>query len=202
MIALLLQYLRQKQQLPIPGIGSIVVERVPAQTDFVNKQILPPSYHLRFDKYFDSPDKDFFSFLAAHSNLADFEVMKWYNEWAYELRANIKPQIGNTVEGLGSFTKDESGDIQFKPAFNLVPFLRPVVAERIIQSNATHTVLVGNTSKEYTTEEIMNMPPSDSDSKEVNWQRIAWILALIALVFLLWHLFNPTGNPSPTGIRY
>lgn len=202
MLALLLQYLRQKQQLPIPGIGSIVVERVPAQTDFVNKQILPPSYHLRFDKYFDSPDKDFFSFMSAHSNMADFEVMKWYNEWAYELRSHIKPQSEYSVEGLGVFTKDDSGDIQFKPAFTLVPFLRPAVAERLIQSHATHTVLIGSTSKEFTTEELMNMPETENSEREINWQRIAWILALVALVFLLWHLFNPTGNPNPTGIRY
>ncbi|WP_315816313.1 hypothetical protein [Paraflavitalea speifideaquila] len=55
----LTSYLIQHKSISIPGLGTVYIERIPAQTDFINKQILPPSYHFRFDKYFDAPDKEF-----------------------------------------------------------------------------------------------------------------------------------------------
>ncbi len=60
MVKLISTYLIQNKSVSIPGLGTIYVERVPAQSDFVNRQLLPPAYHYRFDKYFDAPGKDFY----------------------------------------------------------------------------------------------------------------------------------------------
>ncbi len=112
----LVSYLLQHKSISIPGLGSMYIERIPAQTDFVNRRILPPDYHFRFDKYFDAPDKDFFTYLAKQQNIADYEAIKWYNEWAYELRSKIRE--GQIVEwaGIGTLKKDISGEIIFESA--------------------------------------------------------------------------------------
>ena len=73
---ILTSYLLQNKSISIPGLGSMYIERIPAQTDFVNKRILPPDYHFRFDKYFDAPDKDFFAYLAQQMNRGDYETIK------------------------------------------------------------------------------------------------------------------------------
>src|SRR5687767_8146900 len=102
MIPILTNYLVQHKSVSIPGLGTIYVERTPAQSDFVNRQILPPSYHYRFDKYFDTPDRDFFNFLAAHKEVADFEAIKLYNEWALEFRNTIRNQNSVEWENVGT----------------------------------------------------------------------------------------------------
>ena len=110
----LVSYLLQHKSISIPGLGSMYIERIPAQTDFVNKRILPPDYHFRFDKYFDAPDKDFFTYLAQQHNIADYEAIKWYNEWAYELRNKIRDGQVIQWDGIGSLKKDASGEVIFE----------------------------------------------------------------------------------------
>ena len=108
MTEVLTSYLLQNKSLSIPGLGTIYIERIPAQTDFVNKRILPPGYHFRFDKYFDAPDKDFFTYLAQQKDMADYEAIKWYNEWAYELRSRLRNDNEEVWPGVCSFRKDPS----------------------------------------------------------------------------------------------
>ncbi|MES1223866.1 MAG: hypothetical protein ABUT20_50690, partial [Bacteroidota bacterium] len=90
MFEILNSYLFQHKSISIPGLGTIVMERLPANTDIGSKNFLPPLYHFRFDKYFDAPDKDFFSYLASEKNIPDYEAIKWYNEFSLELRNKIK----------------------------------------------------------------------------------------------------------------
>ena len=141
MSKVLYSYLLQKHHLPIPGLGSIQLERLPAQTDFVNKQLLPPSFHFRFDKHFDAPDKDFFAFLAAQNNIADFEAIRWYNEWAYNLRNQIRNHKPITIDGLGILTMDLSGDIRFKPIDTIATFFHPAPAVRVSKSSIQHVIV-------------------------------------------------------------
>src|SRR5690606_16028798 len=89
MVNLICSYLLQHKSISIPGLGTIYVERIPAQSDFVNRQLLPPAYHYRFDRYFDVPARDFFIFLGARKNIKDYEAIKLYNEWAQTLRNEL-----------------------------------------------------------------------------------------------------------------
>ena len=72
-------YLYQHKSISIPGLGTIYMESLPASIDSSSKNILPPLYYFRFDKYFDAPDKEFFSYLASEKNMADYEAIRWYN---------------------------------------------------------------------------------------------------------------------------
>ncbi len=101
----LTSYLLQHKSISIPGLGTVYIERIPAQTDFINKQILPPSFHFRFDKYFDAPDKEFFTYLAQQKDIADYEAIKWYNEWAYELRNRLRTDEMVEWKGVGGLEK-------------------------------------------------------------------------------------------------
>ena len=140
----LYSYLLQHKSLSIPGMGTIFIERVPAQSDFVNKQLLPPSYHFRFDKYFDSPEKDFFTYLALQKNIADYEAIRWYNEWAFELRNSIRTDNPVSLDKIGILRKDVSGSILFDAERLNPSYFDSVSAQRVIHAQATHTVLVGD----------------------------------------------------------
>lgn len=190
MVQLIRTYLLQNKSISIPGLGTIYVERTPAQTDFVNRQLLPPSYHFRFDKYFDAPGKDFFTFLAAKQKVEDYEAIKIYNEWAMQLRNNIGTDNHTQLQGVGSLKRDGSGDIVFEPVGAQNSFHVPVPAERIIRTNAKHTMIVGD-------KEVTNVEMSDylqeSHMRRSRWWIYAIIIAIIAIIAIFIQM-NRSGN--------
>lgn len=161
----LVSYLLQHKSISIPGLGSMYIERIPAQTDFVNRRILPPDYHYRFDKYFDAPDKDFFTYLAKQQNIADYEAIKWYNEWAYELRSKLRE--GQVIEwaGIGTLKKDISGEIVFESAGRIPGMQEPTPANRVIHTHTQHTMLVGD---QEVTRKISNIDTAPAANTEEN----------------------------------
>jgi hypothetical protein len=181
MIAALNSYLHQHKSLSIPGIGTIYIERTPARSDFTNKQILPPGYHYRFDRFFDTPDKQFFSFLARKQNVADYEAMQWYNEWAQEMSAQLKTDAIVVWEGVGSLKRNDTGDVFFETHAPIDAFLQAVPAHRIIRSNTAHTMLVGD-------KELTNLQMSGylNETEKQPMQKAPWaIYALIVGLLLI-----------------
>jgi hypothetical protein len=187
------KYLLQHSSVSIPGLGTIYVERSPARSDFVNRQLLPPSYHFRFDKYFDAPGKDFFTFVASKKNIEDYEAIKLYNEWALGLRNSIGADNTATLEGIGTLRRDGSGDVLFEPVPVPDLFSTPVPARRIVRSNARHTMLVGD-------REVSNVEMSDYLHEEARRKRISWwiyavIIAAIAIaVIFIRYMNSENGN--------
>ena len=184
----LYKYLLQNKSLSIPGLGTIFVERVPAQSDFVNRQLLPPSFHYRFDKYFDAPDKEFFGFLSRQKGIADYEAIRWYNEWAYDLRNQIKTDNPVTLEGVGVLSKDLAGDIQFEALMPVESYLNAVPAVRVIRSHAKHLLRVGD--KEVSSELYVDEEQGNSSVEKESWWIYALVLAAIALVILFFHFYK------------
>jgi len=180
MIPTLNSYLHQHKSLSIPGIGTIYIERTPARSDFTNKQILPPGFHYRFDRFYDTPDKQFFSFLARKKNVADYEAMQWYNDWAYETSARLKTDSIIFWDGVGAIKREDSGDVVFEPLAPIETFLLPVTATRIIRSDTTHTMIVGD---KHLTNHQMSGYLSDND-KQPN-QKTPWAIYALAVGLLL-----------------
>lgn len=199
----LTSYLIQHKSISIPGLGSMYIERIPAQTDFVNKRILPPGYHFRFDKYFDAPDKEFFSYLARQMNRADYEVIKWYNEWAYELRNRIREGEAVDWENVGVLKKDLNGEIVFESAGAIPNLQQPAPANRVVHSNQQHTMLVGDREivRElvFDTEEATEQPATSTHVEKEPWWLYALIIAAIALSVIFFNFYKNGIKPSATG---
>ena len=197
---ILTSYLLQNKSISIPGLGSMYIERIPAQTDFVNKRILPPDYHFRFDKFFDAPDKDFFAYLAQQMNRADYEAIKWYNEWAYDLRNRIRD--GQQVEwkNVGILKKDTTGDIIFEAAGAIDTLQEPSPANRVIHAHMQHTMVVGDheVTREFSTDGEEYVEGSTYVEKE-SWWLYALIIAAIALSVIFFHFYKNGFNVAATG---
>jgi hypothetical protein len=182
------KYLVQHKSISIPGLGSIVAETIPAVTDFANKQLLPVQYKYRYDKYFDAPDREFFAYLSNYKGLADFEAIKWYNEFAFELRNKIKAEGEVVWEGLGIFKKDLGGDTVFEPLHRELELFDAVRADRIIRTDARHSILVGD--KEKTNYEMTEWLSDEVHREKESWWIYALILAAIGLIILFFHLYQ------------
>ncbi len=197
MIKLISTYLLQNQSVSIPGLGTIYIERTPAQSDFVNRQILPPAYHYRFDRYFDTPGKDFFTFLSVRKNVDDFEAIKMFNEWALDLRTSISGiDQAIELEGIGSLKRDTSGVVVFEPSVKPQAYTPPVPAERIIRTNAKHMMLVGD--KETTNVEMSDYLQEESAGKRSSWWIYALIIAAVCLIAIILFYYQ-NGSAFPFG---
>jgi hypothetical protein len=196
MFEVLNAYLFQHRSISIPGLGTIYLETLPSDVDVADRTMLPPTYRFRFDKYFDAPDKEFFSYLATHRNILDYEAIKWYNEFSFELRNRIRAEDQVSWDGVGILRKDGSGNVLFEsvraPAF----FLQPTPAVRVNRLDAQHTLLVGD--RERTSGEMNEWLQEEGTGKRrLSWWVIALILAVAGLAVLGWHFYShgwSTGN--------
>jgi len=198
------KYLVQHKSISIPGLGSIVAETIPAVSDFANKQLLPVQEKYRYDKYFDAPDREFFVYLSQQKNIADFEAIKWYNEFAFDLRNKIRMGEEVAWEGTGIFKKEPGGEIVFEPYASEFEIYPPVPAERVIRSDARHSILVGDVEK--TNYEMSELLSDEVHVEKESWWIFALILAAIGLCVLFYHLYKNdthwgfTGNQQPVEI--
>ena len=197
MFEVLNSYLFQHKSISIPGLGTIFLEREPANTDIDSKNFLPPSYSFRFDKYFDAPDKDFFSYLAAEKNIPDYEAIKWYSEFSYDLRNKIRLDEDVRWDNVGVLKKDDSGNIVFETIRENPAFLRAVGANIITRKDAQHYLLVGD--KEITNTEVDELIHPNEVVKKDKWWIYALIIAAVAIIALVFHFSSNqwrivTGN--------
>jgi hypothetical protein len=196
MTELIRSYLLQNKSISIPGLGTIYIERIPVQSDFVNRQLLAPSYHFRFDKYFDAPGKEFFTYMSSVKNIQDYEAIKMYNEWALNMRNTLGNDQPAVLEGIGSLKRDTSGEVIFNAEGPLKSFEITVPAERIIRTDSRHNMLVGD-------KEVTNVEMNDYLQEEVHKEKISWwvyavIIAAFALVAIFFHFYN-ARNTTPFG---
>jgi hypothetical protein len=179
-------YLFQHKSISIPGLGTIIMETLPASVDTSTKNILPPLYYFRFDKYADAPEREFFSYLAAQKKIEDYEALKIYSEFAFELRNKISMEESVKWEGVGELKKDHEGNILFESSLGNPFFLQPVPARKVIHPDAKHLLLVGD--KERTSDEMNVLLHTEEEHKSKKWWWISAIIAgVIALLIILFH---------------
>ena len=189
-------YLYQQKSISIPGLGTLYMERMPARTDFVNKRLLPPGCNFRFDKYFDAPGKDFFGYIAGKMQIPDYEAIKWYNEFAFDLRGKIRNKEKAEWPGLGFFEVDENGEISFEALPQKLPTLPPVEAHRILRQNSEHPVLVGDVER--TNTEMPEILTGVFVEKE-SWWIYVIIIAALALSICFYHFYSNGTSFGSTG---
>ena len=189
MFQVLNAYLFQHRSISIPGLGTIYLESLPASADVADRTILPPAYRFRFDKYFDAPDKEFFSYIAAQRNILDYEAIKWYSEFSFDLRNRIRTEDQVNWDGVGVLKKDLSGNVIFESISGNPLFMVPTPAMRVNRQDAQHMLLVGDRER---TNVQMNewLHEEGAGRKKRSWWIIALILGVIALAILGWHFYS------------
>ena len=198
MLQVLNAYLFQHRSISIPGLGTIYLETFPAHVDIADRTVLPPVYRFRFDKYFDAPEKEFFSYLAAQGKMLDFEAIRWYNEFAFDLRNRIKNEDEVPWQGVGILRKDDAGNILLESVTAPEFTQHPIPAVKVKHQDAVHTMLVGD--RERTSSEMNEWLQDDATvRKRLSWWVIALVLVVIALAILAWRFYThgfSTGNQS------
>ena len=182
----LYQYFIQHKKLAVPGVGTFLLERKPAVSDFVNKQINPPFYSVTLQASVDTPSINFFKWLAEALRITNHDAIIRFNDFAFDLKKQIYD--GDTIHwnAVGTISKGLAGELKFAPAIESA-IEKPVAAEKVIREKAEHMVRVGEdqkTSAEMT--EMLNQP----EAKKSRWWIIALLASLLAILFIGWYFYE------------
>ena len=185
----LYQYLLQHNKLPVPGIGTFLLEKIPARVEFSNKRINPPAYTISMKSAATSPTTNFFSWLANALDLGERDAILKFNDFAFDLKKQV--ENGDTINwnGVGTITKGLGGEIKFSSDVISIAYETPVAAEKVIREKAEHNVRVGEDQR--TSAEMVEML-SHPEANKSYWWAYALAIALAAFVFIGWH-FSQNG---------
>ncbi len=184
MYAELYQYLIQHKELPVPGIGTFLLERRPALVDFPNKMINPPSYGVILQAGSYVPGQRFFSWLAASLGITDREAIFRFNDFAFDMKKQISDGAVVSWDRVGTLNKGLGGDVKFKPFIPEIALEGPVPAEKVIREKAGHMVRVGEEEK--TSVEMTEMLGRKEEKKSY-WWAYALAIIVLAIMFIGWY---------------
>ncbi len=191
----LYQYFIQHKNLDVPGIGTFLLERKPAQGDFLNKKINPPVHTIVLLPNSNSPSNFFFTWLADVLKISDSDAPVRFNDFVYEVKKKI--DSGDTVnwKGIGILSKGLAGEIKFVPINEELVLEQPVPAVKMIRDNAEHTMRVGE--QERTSSEMMEilMRPEKRTSY---WWTYGLAVGLLAIMFIGWYFSEHGLDVSST----
>ncbi len=192
----LYEYLILNKQLNVPGIGTFLLERKPAGTDVVHRQISAPAYTISLLPNSGTPTKRFFYWLAGRLNVHYHEAIVRFNGFTYELKNHVLTGNNVTWDHVGTLSKGMSGEIRFDSSLKEHDFDPPVSATRIIREKAVHTVRVGEEEK---TSAEMSEWLHPEEQKKTFWWAPALIVAIL-LVIIFGIYFSQRGiNQSSAG---
>jgi hypothetical protein len=183
MYAELYQYLLQHKKLPVPGIGTFLLNRQPAVSDFPNRQIHAPSYSISLSSDVLPVSTQLYSWLGAVAGTTSRDAVVRFNDFSFDLKNKINDGDEIDWTGVGTLSKGLAGDVKFIPHTPSV-IEEPVTAEKVIREKAEHMVRVGEEQK--TSEEMTALLTKEESSKSYWWVWAAAI-ALLALLFIGWH---------------
>ena len=127
------------------------------------------------------PSKKLFSWLAGNLGISEWEAIRKLNDFAFAVKKQL--QAGKLInwDGVGTMQSALSGEVRFKPIEIAFPYELPVAAEKVIREKAAHTLLVGEQEK---TSGEMEELLSHHESKRNNSMTAAWIIVLLAILFI------------------
>ncbi|HMP86064.1 MAG TPA: hypothetical protein PKE63_02235 [Lacibacter sp.] len=169
-----LHYLSQHPVLEFEHWGTLEKIDQPAQLDFSNKQLLPPSTTLQFRDQGKS-SRTFTIWMQQTYRISAEQAQHWTLAFVRWFEQSLRDQGEAVVPAIGRFTISGSG-LQFEqdPAFSTRQ--DPVPAGRIIRTGSTHQIRVGEDWRSNTEmEELLQEPAAARTSP---W----WLTALLLLL--------------------
>jgi len=180
----LYEYLLLHNELSLPGIGTLSIQRSPARLDFPSKRVHPPVYQVALQDNSINPGAAFFAWLGKSLRVSDRDAVIRFNDFLFDIKRQI--QNGDIIDwnGVGTVSKSPTGDIRFQPFIHEAAE-DSLPAEKILREKAEHKVRVGEEEKTAAEmEELLTRP----EVKRSWWWAYALIVGLAALVFIGWYL--------------
>jgi hypothetical protein len=179
----LYQYLVLHKHLDLPGIGSLLIERKPAQVDIADKIINPPVFHIVWKQNTGTPAKKFFTWLGSRLDISERDAVIRFNDFLFEFKKQLSN--GNNLEwlGVGTFSKGLGGDIRLESLWDNISPGMPVPAHKVLRENAEHIIRVGE--EERTSAQMKELlHHADEDRKKSLLWMAALVITILSVIFI------------------
>lgn len=181
-----------QKELNVPGIGNFVLNRKPAEANFLEKLIHPPGYSISLVKESGTSSPFFLKNLASLLNIPEGEAADRFNSFVIDLKSKMTEGKEMTWSGIGTLSMNSRGSIKFLP-FPLQDTDDTVRAEKVIREHSEHTVLVGE--RERSSVEMTKLL-SQANRKKIKWWITAVIAGLILAIFIFLQFSKNNWNIS------
>ncbi|GAA4331755.1 hypothetical protein [Flaviaesturariibacter amylovorans] len=193
MLELLTQYLSRTRSLTIPHLGAFTLEAVPAQRNVVDQVILGPAFHVAVLPA-QAVSEAQLNWLAGALSETERSAGERLQAFGQELQQQLHrgPFLWPGV-GLLHW---QDGSAQLQPA--TPPVLEAVAAGRVLREDVRHTVRQGE-------QEVQSALASDTldavPAKRGDLEWLAWLLVVLAALFVLYLLFKNDFSVHSTGLQ-
>ncbi|MFT3747682.1 MAG: hypothetical protein QM768_05170 [Agriterribacter sp.] len=189
MFNILYKYLIQNRSVALPGLGTLVLQKVPSISNFSDHVILPPSYKIIFDDTQDTPSKNLFQYITSQTGIAEWEAIKQLNDFSFDIKNSLKEGKKITWKKVGEFSMEDNGITMMECAKIEYDFMEPVPAVRVIRNNVNHTILRGDVE---VSESFFRHQETEAIATIRNrkWWIGAIILGAVALLLIFLYLYN------------
>ena len=182
MVDLIVRFLSTHKRVSLKGIGSFSVEHLPARLDFPNRLLHAPETILHYTSEAEEEDGTFDQWLVQELRQSIDEIKTLRQNFTEEFKRILNSKNEVEFAGIGRFEKDGNQLIHFTSAFETIVGM-PVVAEKIIRKNTSHSIRVGEEEKTNVEMEELLLR---KHRKPLNlWWLIAIALFVSALVAIL-----------------
>lgn len=183
---LLSSFLLKNKYCPLPTVGSLSIQHEEAIASITEKLIMAPKPMIVFaEKEMDAaPLLDYIASYYHNSVSAASSALSDYCSRLQQIQPYEKIDLGS----LGSFSKDEFGQVQFSHTASLQHYLSPVAATRVFHPDASHQMLVGDRATN--TVYMQEMLATEEKKKLPKWAWAAIAIGLVAAAVILISLLN------------
>lgn len=189
----------------LPGIGSLQVEKKPAEYSKETQTMNAPAYEVRFRAVGGSIDDSFANFIANNERISIAHASNHLKDFCARAKAELKEGREVVIPAIGKFVAAANGVIQFvtDPHLHIegrsIPFFKnSTVVEQKKEEAISNIIERTNIREPKADEEIEYKAPS------VNWGKIILLAAILIIILggiasLLWYLNrSPGGQPAAT----
>jgi len=143
----LIQYLHRYGNLPLPGLGHLLVSSESATLSFPERKIFEPVKNIAYSSL-PVADKHLTEWLSAEFEIDYEKASGLLKEWAAGIRQNIKNGSVLIWHGVGRlYSSAKEGELLFEAIDDISNLQYGITAEKVIRTGNAHTVLVGETEK-------------------------------------------------------
>lgn len=193
----LYQYLILNKQLNLPGIGTFLVEKKPADFDIADKMVRSPAFTISLLSGNTIPSKNFFSWLGSRLAVNEREAVIRFNDFLFDLKKQLSSGGKLEWSGIGTLSKGLGGDIHFETAVKDHSPGTDVPAVKVLRQNAEHTVRVGEDQK--SSYEMKERLHHTSTGKRSWLWPAAIVIAILSIIFIGYYFSTHGLTTSAAG---
>lgn len=130
-------------ECPLRGVGRLRIAKSNAVCDVSTKELLPPDYKTTFDETGDFNDEQLIHYISSTQRINTDEAKDRFGAWLSALTDTLNNSGSYEVPAVGKFMKHHNGTVEFR-ALDLDVPMKPVKAERVVHSQDTHELVVGD----------------------------------------------------------